>query len=128
MQHFHVCVWLDHREARIVGIGLDKTDQMIVSSEEAPHKIHHKADHIGLETEPLDPAFMQLIAVRLSGAGAILLCGPGRAKVELASYLHRQHPALFRKVWSIEPMEGMTDGQLAAAARKYFRNASRVHS
>jgi stalled ribosome rescue protein Dom34 len=128
MQHFHVCVWLDHREARIVGVGINRADQINVSSEKASHKIHRKADYVGLETEPLDTAFMQAIAEMLSGAGAILLCGPGRAKVELASYLHRRHPALSRKVWTVEPMEDISDGQLAAAANKYFRNASRVHS
>lgn len=127
MQHHHVCVWIDHRVARIIGIGHENPDLMTIKSGEPSRKIHRKADHVGLATEPLDPEFMETIARHILAAGAILLVGPGRAKIDLATYLHRKYPAASRNVWGVEPMDDITDSQLAAAARHYFRNAGRMH-
>ncbi|MFC0012725.1 hypothetical protein [Devosia nitrariae] len=98
----------------------------MIENEDVVHKIHRKSDHVGLGTEPLDTAFMEAISDRLSTAGAILLVGPGSAKVELSAHLHHRHPQVSRRVWAVEPMDHLTAAELAATARKYFRAASRM--
>jgi stalled ribosome rescue protein Dom34 len=127
MTHFHGCVWIDHREARIFGIGQDSDDTQVIEDSAAPHHIHRKADHVGLGKMPIDAAFLGEVAAALNQYKAIAIFGPGTARTELAGYLAEHHPAIAKRVWGIEPMDHPTDGQLIAAAHKYFKAADRMH-
>ncbi len=102
MSHYHACVWIDHREAKIFGIGIDEADEATTPNAHATHHIHRKADHVGLGKAPLDHAFLKEIAEKLEPAQAILLTGPGQAKTELADYLKQHFPAIAARVWGIE--------------------------
>lgn len=128
MTHYRVCVWIDHYEARIFGIGLDEADVSVVRDAGPHHHIHRKADHVHLGAEPVDVDFLDSVAAGLRGAGAILICGPGKARFELAGYLNDRHPAIGRKVWAVEPMDHPTDAQLVDIARRFFRAANRMHA
>ncbi len=128
MSHYHACVWIDHREAKIFGIVIDEADEATTPNAHATHLIHRKADHVGLGKAPLDHAFLKEIAEKLEPAQAILLTGPGQAKTELADYLKQHFPAIAARVWGIEPIDHPTDGELVATARKYFRAADRMHT
>lgn len=126
MKH-NFCVWIDHQEARIFGISLDDADKSVVTDERPKHHIHRKADHVHLGTEPMSPEFLAEVATALQPAKAILIAGPGKARTELAGYLNDKHPALAKRIWAIEPMDHPSDGELIAAARKYFHAATRMH-
>jgi hypothetical protein len=125
---YHMCVWIDHREARVFSIGQNEAGLAVIADDGPIHHIHRKADHVGLGTVPVDPIFMSDVAKTVTSAKAILLCGPGRARTELAGYLNEHAPATARRVWGIEPMDHPTDPEIVAAARKYFRAADRMHA
>jgi hypothetical protein len=126
---YHVCVWIDHREARVyLLLGHDDSEITKIFSESPVYHIHRKADHVGLGTLPTDPDFLADVAKALAPARAILICGPGKARTELAGYLNDHAPALGRRVWAIEPMDHPTDREMVAMARKYFRAADRMHA
>jgi stalled ribosome rescue protein Dom34 len=127
MTHYHVCVWIDHREARIIGVGLEDNDSEVAANAHAAHHIHRKANQVGLGTEPLDRGFLGQVATLLEPAKAILIAGPGKAKNELAGYLTEHMPAVSKRVWGIEAMDHPSDAQLVAAVRKYFKAADRMH-
>ncbi|MHB1101616.1 MAG: translational machinery protein [Devosia sp.] len=127
MKHYHACVWIDHREAKVFGIGAEEAGKTEIASQEPRHHIHRKADHVDLGTEPTDHRFLAEVAQALTHAQAILIAGPGRARSELAGYLNEHFPAIGKRVWGVEPMDHPSDGQLIAAARKYFRAADRMH-
>lgn len=126
MKH-NVCVWIDHFEARIFGITANDADKSVVVDDRPPHRIHRKADHVGLGTETMSPEFLGEVAVALQTAQAILIGGPGRARTELAGYLNDKYPAIAKRIWAIEPMDHPTDAELVAAARKFFQAATRMH-
>lgn len=128
MTHYHGCVWIDHREARVFGIGQTEADEQVVHDHAAPHHIHRKADHIGLGKTPIDAEFLGEVAKALSPYKAIAIFGPGNARTELAGYLAEHHPAIAKRVWGIEPMDHPTDKQIVATAHKYFKAADRMHS
>jgi stalled ribosome rescue protein Dom34 len=128
MTHYHACVWIDHRQARIFAVGLEGSDVTVVKDHAQPHHIHRKADHVGLGTEPLDHAFLEDVARALSPYKAILICGPGRARTELAGYLNEEYPLVSKRVWGIEAMDHPTDPQMIEMARKYFRAADPMHA
>ena len=123
-----MCVWIDHREARVYAIARDNSDLTEITSDSPVHHIHRKADHVGLGTVPADPEFLGDVAKALSPAKAILICGPGKARTELAGYLNDHAPAVGKRVWAIEAMDHPTDGEVVALARKYFRAADRMHA
>lgn len=127
MSHFHGCVWIDHREAKVFGIGATETDEEVIHDHVTHKHIHRKADHVGMGKEPLDHGYLKEVAEALAPFKAIVIAGPGNARTELAGYLNEYHPALAKRVWGIEPMDHPTDPQLVAAARKYFRAADRMH-
>jgi len=127
MKSYHACVWIDHQEAKIFGIRADDAEKTILSDQRPPHHIHRKANHLDLGTAPMDRAFLAEVAAGLKRAKAILIAGPGRARTELAGYLQEEHPAIARRVWGVQAMDHPTDGELTAAARKYFNAADRMH-
>jgi stalled ribosome rescue protein Dom34 len=128
MSHYHCCVWIDHREARIFGIGLSGVDAQIVRDATPPSHIHRKADHVGLGKAPPDADYLADVAGALGPYKAIVIVGPGTARTELAGYLAEHTPALAKRVWGIEPMDHPTDAQIVAAARKYFRTEDPMHN
>lgn len=127
MKNYHACVWIDHREAKVFGIGPEDAERAAITSREPRHHIHRKADHLDLGSEPTDRGFLAEVAQTLKHAQAILIAGPGRARSELAGYLNEHFPAIGKRIWGVEPMDHPSDGQLLAAARKYFRAADRMH-
>ena len=86
------------------------------------------ADHVGMGTVPASPDYLAEVAKALAAAKAILICGPGKARTELAGYLNEHAPTVAKRVWGIEPMDHPTDREMLAAARKYFRGADRMHA
>jgi stalled ribosome rescue protein Dom34 len=127
MTFTHGFVWIDHREARIFGIGRDGSDEHIVHDRDGPKHIHRTADHVHLGKEPPDENFLGEVADALDGFKAIVIAGPGGTRYELAGFLTEHRPALAKRVWGIEPMDHPTDPQIVAAARKYFRAEDRMH-
>ena len=125
---YHVCVWIDHAEARIYEINRDFEAPKVVSDHSPIHHIHRKADHVGMGTVPASPDYLAEVAKALAAAKAILICGPGKARTELAGYLNEHAPTVAKRVWGIEPMDHPTDREMLAAARKYFRGADRMHA
>lgn len=127
MAHNHVCVWLDHREAKIFALTGDTVDEIDVHNHASPQHIHRKADHIGEGKAHTPELYFSEIAEALKPYRAILIAGPGTARNEFAGYLVEHEPALRARIWGIEPMDHPTAGELVAAARKFFRAADRMH-
>ena len=121
------CVWIDHNEARIFAITSSDVDKSVIEDGRPKHHIHRRADHVGLGKEAMSSQFLGEVAEALQPAKAILIGGPAQARTELAGYLNDKYPALAKRIWAIEPMDHPSDGELVAAARKYFQAATRMH-
>lgn len=128
MNHYHVCVWIDHYEAKIFGVGTDTVETIELGDHGPHHHIHRRADHVHLGTEPVDADFLGDIAQSLTAAKAILICGPGKARYELAGFLNDRHPAIGKRIWAVAPMDHPTNAQIIAAAREFFRAADPMHA
>lgn len=126
--HQHVCVWIDHREARVFGIGLETVDEEHIVEAGPLHHIHRKADQVGKGKAEPDQAFLGLVADTLGEARAILIVGPGQARHEFAAYLDQHHPAIAQRVWASKSMDHPTDREIVATARQFFRAADRMHA
>ena len=128
-----VGLWIDHKKAVIVSLN---------EQGESVHKIESGAKHIEWRARgrrrsadgpqyaqaenQLDNQFMEQlkkyydqVAVLLRGASEVLIFGPGEARTELKTHLARARgPAPTLKV---EPADKMTDRQIVARVREYFK-------
>lgn len=125
---YHAILWIDHHQAKIFHLDASGTDREIVHSSNPHQHLHHKANSPDSGHAALDVRFMSHIADALAGAGAILITGPGSAKTELASYLHRTHPDLAQRISGVQAVDHPTEGQLTALGRTFFEKDDRMHS
>ena len=57
----------------------------------------------------------------VSDAREILIIGPASANTELAKYLREQHPKTGERIVAVEAADHLSDREIAAYAKKYFK-------
>lgn len=121
----NVGLWIDHRKAVIVSLR-DHTERKkeIASGMEKHVRYSGGAAKASGEDQRdmrfeghLDKYYGKVVSA-IRGADAILIVGPGEAKVELKARLESE--ALGGRIVGIETVDKMTVGQLAAKVRKHF--------
>jgi stalled ribosome rescue protein Dom34 len=127
-----VGLWIDHKQAVVVTLAdeVEETKRIISDIEKqvrysgASHASHDDTTEIRRDRQDrrfddhLSKYYDEVIAC-LRDADAILIFGPGEAKGELQKQLEGQ--ALGERIAGIETADNMTDGQIAAKVRTYFR-------
>lgn len=123
-------LWIDHRRAVIVTLeGKDDkgTVQEVLSGMEKHVRYSSGSDvQEGPAEDQVDKRFAghlnkyyEDVAAHLHDAAAILILGPGEAKVEMEKLLARQGKGSL--VAGVQAADKMTDNQLAALVRQHFR-------
>ena len=126
MSHVHAIVWLDHREATIIGYSLDDTEVIEVHSEREDRRIHRRAGVIDSGKAADDHRFFDEIAARLADVREILVVGPGNAKTAFTKYLGQRHAATAKRVLAVETVDHPTQTQLLDQARRFFRRVDQL--
>jgi stalled ribosome rescue protein Dom34 len=125
--HYHVVVWIDHREAKIFQFNATDVDHTTVRSSHPDQHIHHKANAGDSGHAPFDNEFFKRVAQAIAQAGAILITGPANAKTELMSYIKKAQPHLAERISGVETLDHPSDGALVALARTFFKADDRMH-
>ena len=129
-----VGLWIDHKRAVIVILseGGEKIQQ--IDSGVAKHTRYHGATHpkspYSAQYEKgdnqLDRQLMEqlnkfygTVITQIRGADSLLILGPGEAKHELQKRLAQEKAGV--KATAIETADKMTDRQLTARVRKYYK-------
>ena len=119
-----VALWIDHRQAVIAAVTGDTEDLTRVRSGIEKH-VRFSAGEGGAEDSRdkrfeghLQQYYDKVIA-SLRDAGSILILGPGEAKHELEKRL--RDAGLGKAIVGVETADKMTDPQIAALARRRFR-------
>jgi hypothetical protein len=129
-----VGLWIDHRKALIVAV-TDKGEEirLIISKvEKQPGRSGGVRSTTPYESQlvPADDSrerrstgllniYYNAVIASVRDAESILIFGPGEAKGELKKRLVRNK--LGRRIVGIETIDRMTDGQVAAKVRRYFK-------
>ncbi|MBI1773999.1 MAG: translational machinery protein [Proteobacteria bacterium] len=124
--HYHVVVWIDHHEARIITFNTMDSETRVVRPQHPARHLHHKANTIGDGRAASDPAYYGQVAQAIEDCGAILITGPANAKNALRDHIERETPQLVHRIVGIETMDHPTDGELLDHARCYFAAADRM--
>jgi hypothetical protein len=129
-----VGLWIDHRKAIVVAV-TDKGEETALIISAVEKQLRRSGDSPLKGTyEPLQvPAsdsrqkaltgqlniYYDAVIASIGNAAAILIFGPGDAKGELKKRLKKNN--LDGRIAGIETVDRMTDRQIAARVRKYFR-------
>jgi hypothetical protein len=126
LPHSHAVVWIDHHEARVIYFNADDADEKTVHPAHPSHHLHHKAGSASGTHDKGEPSFYRDVAEALGEANEFLVVGPSTAKTEFVTWLHGHSPALAGRLFGVEPLQHMSDGQIVAEARRFFKGADRI--
>jgi hypothetical protein len=122
-------LWIDHRKAVIVTVADEGEVTRVIESRVERH-VRHSG---GPQSEPEDTRerrfdgelakFYDEVIEAVRDAEAIMIFGPGEAKVELETRL--RHDKSGARIVSVETVDKMTDRQVAAKVRQRFPAAAR---
>jgi len=127
-------LWIDHRKAVIVEVSSKGEETSIIESKAEKHPgrfagvrstTPYEAQKVSADdtldrkfANQLNSYYDKVISV-LRPAESILLFGPGEAKGELKKRLEDEH--LTHLLQAVETFDHMTDHQIAAKVREYFK-------
>jgi len=130
-----VGLWIDHRKAVIVAISEqgEETKEIESAVEKQPGRYagvrstaHFESQHVPADdsrqrkfTGDLNDYYDEVIE-SIRDAESILIFGPGEAKGELKKRLQRDK--LDGRIVAVQTVDRMTDREIAAKIREYFRN------
>jgi hypothetical protein len=122
-----VGVWIDHKKAVIVSIAEGQVTTRTLESDVGAHP-HYSGFHAGGEkkyedrhNQDLDRYYDDVIG-QLGEPNALLLFGPGEAKLQLKERLGRPKGPSERIV-AVESTDKLTDPQIVAKVKEHYRIA-----
>ena len=120
-----VGVWIDHKKAVVVSISAGQVTTKTLESDVEPHPHYSGSQESGGEKKyeerhnlRLDHYYDEVIS-QLGQPDALLLFGPGEAKLQLKERLSRSKALLDRLV-GIETTDKMTDPQIIAKVKEHY--------
>ena len=119
-------LWIDHREAVIVTITSEGEEIKRINSEMEKYAHFSGKASEGLPEDRRDRRFGEYlnqyyaeVMASIGDADSILILGPGEAKGELEELL--THEKLSGRIVGIETTDKLTEPQIVAEVRRYFR-------
>jgi hypothetical protein len=120
-----VGVWIDHKKAVIVSIAAGQITTRTLKSDVGPHPRYSGSQEGGGEKKyeerhnhDLDRYYDDVIG-QLDEPDALLLFGPGEAKLQLEQRLRRAKVSSERIV-AVESTDKLTDPQIVAKVKEHF--------
>ena len=88
----HVVVWIDHHEAHVIQFNAEASASEIIKTKSNHKHVHQKSGTLGAGHANADQNYLHDVALAVSGAGEILIVGPGSAKLELLKHVNKHDP------------------------------------
>jgi hypothetical protein len=120
-----VGIWIDHKKAVIVSASVDRLTAKTLESDIGPHARYSGPQDGGGEKkyeqrhrQHLDRYYDEVIS-QLGHPEAVLLFGPGEAKLELKERLSRSKE-LAERIVGVETTDKLTDPQIVAKVKEHY--------
>lgn len=124
MSH-NVGIWIDHKKAVIVSASGDRITAETLESDVGPHPRYSGPQDGGGEKkyedrhgQHLDQYYDEVIS-QLGQPEAVLIFGPGEAKLQLKERLSRSK-AMSERIVGIETTDKLTDPQIVAKVKEHY--------
>lgn len=123
---YNVGIWIDHKKAVIVSASADGVTTRTLESEVGPHGRYSDGAQGGggekkyeeRHGQHLDQYYDEVIS-QLGQPEALLIFGPGEAKLELKERLSRSK-ALSERIVGVETTDKLTDPQIVAKVKEHY--------
>jgi hypothetical protein len=125
--HNHAALWIDHHEAHVVFFNADDAEEHIIHAPKTQEHIHSKAGSPSGTHLRGNIEFFGKVAETLAPAHAILVLGPSEAKTEFVVFVDKHNHHVRDAIVGVESAQHMTNKQLLAEARRYFKAADRLN-
>ena len=131
-----VGIWIDKRNAKIVSVetGNERFDTIVSNIEDfhvgggsgsklkgGPQDVVQDRKYLEREKHQLAEFFKDIVK-NVAGADAIVIFGPAQTGQKLYNELLEKHSQFRHKKISIEKADNMTDNQLIAWVRNYYKS------
>ena len=123
-------IWIDHKKAVIVTISGDQVSTETLSSGVGPHPHYGGSQEGGGEKKyeerrrhDLDRYYDEVIS-QVGEPDALLVFGPGEAKLELKERLGRS-AVMSKRIVAVETTDRLTDPQIVARVKGHYGIAQR---
>ena len=120
-----VGVWIDHKKAVIVSISAGQVTTKTLESDVGPHPHYSGSQESGGEKKyeerhnlRLDQYYDEVIS-QLGQPDAVLLFGPGEAKLQLKDRLGRSKVSS-QSIVAVESTDKLTDPQIVAKVKEHY--------
>ena len=120
-----VGVWIDHKKAVIVSIAAGHVTTTTLESDVGPHSHYSGSQEGGGEKKyeerhnlRLDQYYDEVIS-QIGQPDALLLFGPGEAKLQLKDRLGRSQ-ASSERIVAVESADKLTDPQIVAKVKEHY--------
>ena len=132
----NIGLWIDHKKAILViqnakGEEIQQIESGIgrhvryrgASHSKSPYSAQYQQGDDQLDNKFIEQLnkFYDKVIAGIRTAGAVMIFGPGEAKVELEKRI--AHEKVKVKIVGIETVDKMTERQIATKVRKYFEEA-----
>ena len=124
--HYHAVVWIDHHEARVIYLNAAAAEEKTVHPVHPTRHLHHKAGSAAGTHERGEASYFHEVMDALGDAREFLVAGPSTAKTEFVSWLRGYAPLVIERLIGVETLSPMSDGQIVAEARRFFKGADRM--
>jgi len=121
MTFHHAVIWIDHLEAHVIHFDAHSSSVETVKTDSTKTHLHHHRGTLGSGKAETSQSYLHDVLQSVAGAEAVLVVGPGSAKLELIKHAHHHDPKVGEKIVGVETVDHPTDPQLLAYARKYFQ-------
>ena len=94
--HFHAVVWIDHRNAHVLGFGEGEPTRQLIRATGPSISITRRARSVAAivtTRQPISPPSLR----RLNDYREILVVGPAETRTEFHTYLAGHSPAIAKK-------------------------------
>ena len=127
-------IWIDHKKAVIVSASADSVTAKTLESEVGPHAHYSGRGEYSTPDGPQDSGgekqyeehygqhldrYYDEVISQMGQPEALLIFGPGEAKLQLKARLSRSK-ALSERIVGIETTDKLTDPQIVAKVKEYY--------
>lgn len=118
----HAVLWMDHRQALLIGLARNVSRRKLVRND---HDQHRDRESLGSRTEH-DRVYFAAIAEMLGETPEVLLLGAGPGRVDFLTWLKVHHPDQARHVLASKAWDYDSDDELVKEAHRFFKAADRM--
>lgn len=122
-ENYHVVIWVDHDEARVIHFNAEEFDVEILRPGRPAHGFGDATGGRPIAPAAAEPEFFHEVAAACSDTAAVLLGGSATAKTEFVKYLHRYSPRTAQRISQSETLIRTTDHHLLVEGRRFFNIA-----